>query len=200
MNKPEIAKERSLLLIKPDVLQRQIVGEILTRFEKKGYKMVAMKMLNATEAQVGEHYTDEEAYCIEVGNKAKKGCEARGEDVSNWNALERGLAIRDRNIAYLVRGPIIAMVMEGFNVIEGVRKVLGATSPADGDVGTIRSDFSLDTFLLADVIARSARTMIHASDSVESAEREIKIWFDENEICNNYETAAEKIFYESDIQ
>jgi nucleoside-diphosphate kinase len=106
--------------------------------------------------------------------------------------------IRQRNIDYLTSGPIIAMVLEGFGVIKGVRKVLGNTSPAAGDVGTIRDDYSLDTYQLADVVARSTRTMIHASDSVENANREISIWFDENEICNNYETAAEKIFYEGD--
>jgi nucleoside-diphosphate kinase len=198
MKIPEIAKEKSLLLIKPDVLQRQIVGEILTRFERKGFKIVAMKMVNPTEEQVGEHYIDSKEYLEEVGMKAKKGAEERGEDVSNWNALERGKMIRQRNIDYLTSGPIIAMVLEGFGVIKGVRKVLGNTSPAAGDVGTIRDDYSLDTYQLADVVARSTRTMIHASDSVENANREISIWFDENEICNNYETAAEKIFYEGD--
>lgn len=196
MKVPEIAKERSLLLIKPDVLQRQIVGEILTRFERKGYKIVGMKMLNATKDQVGEHYIDEEGYLKEVGDKAKKGAEARGEDISNWNSLERGKMIRQRNIDYLTCGPIVAMVLEGYGVISGVRKILGNTSPAAGDVGTIRDDYSLDTYQLADVVARSTRTMIHASDSVENAERELAIWFDENELCDNYETAAEKIFYD----
>jgi nucleoside-diphosphate kinase len=198
MKIPQIAKEKSLLLIKPDVLQRQIVGEILSRFERKGFKIVAMKMVNATKKQVGEHYIDSKEYLEEVGMKAKKGAEERGEDVSNWNALERGKMIRQRNIDYLTSGPIVAMVLEGFGVIKGVRKVLGNTSPAAGDVGTIRDDYSLDTYQLADVVARSTRTMIHASDSVESANREIAIWFSEDEICENYETAAEKIFYEGD--
>jgi nucleoside-diphosphate kinase len=196
MKVPEIAKERSLLLIKPDVLQRQIVGEILTRFERKGFKIIAMKMLNATKEQVGEHYIDEESYLREVGEKAKKGAEARGEDISNWDSLERGKMIRQRNIDYLTCGPIVAMVLEGYGVISGVRKILGNTSPAAGDVGTIRDDYSLDTYQLADVVARSTRTMIHASDSVENAERELAIWFDEEEMCDNYETAAEKIFYD----
>jgi nucleoside-diphosphate kinase len=88
------------------------------------------------------------------------------------------------------------MVLDGFGVIEGVRKLLGNTSPAAGDVGTIRDDYSLDTYQLADYISRSTRTMIHASDSVENANREIAIWFKESELCDNYETAAEKIFYD----
>lgn len=197
MNVPDIAKEKSLLLIKPDVLQRQIVGEILTRFERKGFKLVAMKMLNATEEQVGDHYIDEEGYLTEVGEKSKKAAIERGEDVSGWNSLEVGRGFRLKNIQYLTEGPIIAMVLEGYGVIKGVRKLLGSTSPSAGDVGTIRDDYSLDAYYLADTLSRSTRTMIHASDSVESAKREIKIWFTEDEICSNYETAAEKIFYDS---
>lgn len=197
MKRPSIAEERTLILMKPDVLQRQIVGEILSRFERKGFKMVAVKMLNATKAQVGEHYTAEEQYLIETGEKAKKGAESRGQDVSNWNSLEWGKIIRERNIAYLTCGPILAVVLEGPSVVSSVRKVLGSTSPADGDVGTIRADYSFDSYALADVVARSTRTMLHASDSPENAQREIKIWFKENEICNNYETVAEKIFYDA---
>ena len=197
MNRPSIAEERTLILMKPDVLQRQIVGEILSRFERKGFKLVAMKMVNATKEQVGDHYTGEEQYLIETGEKAKKGAEMRGQDVSNWNSLEWGKIIRERNIAYLTCGPILAVVLEGPSVVSGVRKVLGSTSPADGDVGTIRADYSFDSYALADVVARSTRTMLHASDSPENAQREIKIWFKEKEICNNYETVAEKIFYDA---
>jgi nucleoside-diphosphate kinase len=198
MKKPKIAQERTLVLIKPDVLQRQLVGEILTRFERKGIKMTAIKMLNATKEQVGEHYIDEESYLIETGEKAKKGAIARGEDVSNWNSLERGKKIRQQNINYLTCGPIIAIVFEGFGVITQVRKILGSASPAEGDIGTIRDDYSIDTYALADYIDRSTMTMLHASDSVENAERELKIWFKESEICNNYETGVEKIFYDAE--
>ena len=188
--------ERTLILVKPDVIQRQIFGEVLSRFERKGFKIIAMRMLNATKEQVAEHYTDEEAYLIEVGEKAKKSAIARGEDVSDWNSLERGKIIRKHNVVYLTCGPIIAMVLEGHGVISGVRKTLGSTSPASGDIGTIRDDYSFDTFALADYVSRATRTMIHASDSVENAKREIKIWFKEKELCSNYETVAEKIFYD----
>ena len=193
-----MAQERTLVLLKPDVLQRQLVGEILSRFERKGIKMTAIKMLNATKEQVGEHYINEEGYLIETGEKAKKGAIARGEDVSNWNSLEQGKKIRQRNINYLTCGPIVAIVFEGFGVISQVRKILGSASPADGDIGTIRDDYSLDTYALADFLDRSTMTMLHASDSVENAERELKIWFKESEICNNYETGVEKIFYDAE--
>jgi len=198
MKKPKMAQERTLVLLKPDVLQRQLVGEILSRFERKGIKMTAIKMLNATKEQVGEHYINEEGYLIETGEKAKKGAIARGEDVSNWNSLEQGKKIRQRNINYLTCGPIVAIVFEGFGVISQVRKILGSASPADGDIGTIRDDYSLDTYALADFLDRSTMTMLHASDSVENAERELKIWFKESEICNDYETGVEKIFYDAE--
>ena len=197
MNRPKLAEERTLILVKPDVLQRQIFGEILSRFERKGFKVVAMKMLNATKEQVGEHYIGNDTYSIETGEKAKKGAIARGQDVTDWNSLEWGRIIRNRNIAYLTAGPIVAMVLEGNGVINGVRKILGSTSPADGDVGTVRDDYSFDNYALADVVSRATRTMLHASDSPESAEREIKIWFSKDDICNNYETVAEKIFFDS---
>ena len=197
MGRPKLAEERTLILIKPDVLQRQIFGDILSRFERKGFKIVAMRMLNATKEQVGEHYIDSDAYSIETGEKAKKGAISRGQDVTDWNSLEWGRTIRNRNIAYLTAGPIVAMVLEGNGVITGVRKILGSTSPADGDVGTIRDDYSFDNYALADVVSRATRTMLHASDSVESAEREIRIWFKKDDICNNYETVAEKIFFDS---
>jgi len=197
MNRPKLAEERILVLIKPDVLQRQIVGEIMTRFERKGFKLVAMKMLNATKEQVGEHYEDNESYLIEMGEKAKKGAIARGQDVSEWNSLEWGRIIRNRSIAYLTAGPIVAMVIEGPGVIVGIRKLLGSTSPTEGDIGTIRADYSFDSYALADVVSRATRTMLHASDSPESAERETKIWFSKDEICSNYETVAEKIFFDS---
>ena len=114
----------------------------------------------------------------------------------NKMAIFQGKEIRKKNIVYLTCGPIIAMVLEGHGVISGVRKILGSTSPADGDVGTIRDDYSFDTYVLADYISRATRTMLHASDSVENANREIKIWFKENELCDNYETVAEKIFFD----
>ncbi len=188
-------KEKTLVIFKPDVVQRQIVGEILSRFERKGFKIVGMKMLIPSRELVGKHYEDKKEYLVEVGEKAKKGAELRGEDISGWDSLARGKRIRESNINYLTCGPVVAVVFQGFGVIAGVRKMLGSTSPADGDVGTIRADFSLDSFALADEQGRVTRSMLHASDSVENAEREIGLWFNATEI-SEYETAAEKIFYD----
>jgi len=197
MNRPKLAEERTLIIMKPDVLQRQITGEILSRFERKGYKIIAMKMLNATKEQAGEHYIDDEEYLIGTQEKAKNEAIARGDDMTNWNSLERGKLIRKKNIAYLTCGPIVAIVLAGPGVISGVRKLLGSSNPSASDVGTIRADYSIDSYDLADLISRSTRTMLHASDSVENANREIGVWFGKEEICDNYETVMEKFFYDS---
>jgi nucleoside-diphosphate kinase len=188
-------KQKTLIIFKPDVVQRQIVGEILSRFERKGFKIVGMKMLKPSKTLIGKHYSDNPTDLIETGQKSKKGAEQRGEDTTNWDVLERGKWIRQSNINYLTCGPVIAVVLQGFDVVKGVRKMLGSTSPSEGDVGTIRADFSLDSFALADEQKRVTRTMLHASDSSENAEREIGLWFNATEITE-YETAAEKIFYD----
>ena len=91
-------KEKTLVIFKPDVLQRQIVGEIISRFERKGFKIVAMKMLTPSREMVGKHYSDDPKYLIETGEKAKKGAEARGEDTSNWNSLGEGSGLESQTL------------------------------------------------------------------------------------------------------
>ncbi len=189
-------KQKTLVIFKPDVVQRQIVGEIMLRFERKGYKLVAMKMTYPTQEQVGLHYIDSEDYLTDVGGKALRAKEERGEDIGDLTPYKMGLQIREWNIDYLTTGPVVAMVWEGFDVINGIRKLIGSTNPASADIGTIRADFTPDGFVLADSQGRTTRTMLHASDSVASAEREIPLWFTQDEIMD-YETAIEKVLYDT---
>lgn len=188
-------KEKTLVIFKPDVIQRQIVGELLTRFEKKGFKLVAMKMVHPSCELVGKHYADDTEYMREVGEKAIDSAKERGEEVKSEDPVEIGRQIRQWNIDYLSCGPVLAIVLEGASVIEGVRKTIGKTNPLLADVGTIRADYTPDSYLLADMQGRTTRTLVHASDSPESAEREIKLWFKKTEIYE-YETAIEKILYD----
>jgi len=189
-------KEQTLVIFKPDVVQRQIVGELITRFEKKGFKIVAMKLVHPNRELVGEHYEADEEYLKGVGNKSVESARERGEKIPTKTPLEIGNQIREWNIDYLSCGPVIAMVIEGAQVIESVRKMVGKTNPVLADVGTIRSDYTPDSYLLADVQGRTTRTLIHASDSIESASREIPLWFSTKEIFS-YETAIEKILYDT---
>lgn len=184
------------MIFKPDVLQRQISGELLTRFERKGFKVVGMKMVWPTTELVAKHYEDDEDYLRSVGEKSLESAKERGEELPDLTPLEFGQRIRQWNIDYLTCGPVIAIVFEGAHVIESVRKLLGKTNPLAADVGSIRADYSPDSYLLADSQGRTTRTIAHASDAPETAEREISLWFDETELYS-YETAIEKILYDA---
>jgi nucleoside-diphosphate kinase len=192
----EPQKERTLVILKPDVIQRQIVGEILTRFERKGFKIIGMKMVWPTEELMREHYIDEDEYHRSVGIKAVDNAKEKGEDVTGMDPVEIGRRIRNYNVEYLSCGPVLAFVLEGNSVIEGVRKLLGKTNPRLADVGTIRADYTPDSYFLADMQGRATRTIAHASDSVESAEREIPLWFKDDELYE-YSTAIEHILYDA---
>jgi len=137
--------ERSLVLIKPDALQRGLTGNIIARLEKQGLKIVAFKMLHLDKALAKKHYT------IHAGKPF-------------FNGL----------VNYISSAPIIAIIFEGEKAVEVIRNIMGATDPAKAEAGTIRGDFGLDI----------ERNTIHGSDSIETAEEEIKLFFSEDEIFN----------------
>ncbi|XP_051987992.1 nucleoside diphosphate kinase 3 [Xyrauchen texanus] len=135
--------ERTFIAVKPDGVQRRLVGEIICRFERKGFKLVGMKLLQASEEQLRQHY---------------------------WDLREKpffsGL------VKYMSSGPAVAMVWQGLDVVKTSRKMLGETNPADSLPGTIRGDYCVEV----------GRNVIHGSDSVESAQREISLWFKQHEL------------------
>ncbi len=185
--------ERTLVLLKPDAVQRGLMGDIITRFEKKGLKIVAMKFLQATKEQAMQHYfwSDEEK--IKTGNRTIEVYKSKGLEL-NKTPIEAAEDVQRRLINFMLAGPILAMIIEGAHAIEHVRKIVGHGSPLQADVGTIRADFTIDSYILADEADRAARNLVHASSSVDEAEREIKVWFKEEDICD-YELAIEKILY-----
>lgn len=188
-------KQRTLVVFKPDVLQRQIVGEIISRFERKGYKIVGLKMVQPDRELAGKHYIDDEEYLTSVGESSKKFAKELGEPIPEGTPLEIGQSVRQRNIEYLITGPVVAMVLQGVHVIRSVRKFVGSGNPQNADVGTIRADYTPDSYKFADTQDRAARNIIHASDAEDTAKREIDLWFDESEIFQ-YDTAVEKILYD----
>jgi len=135
--------ERSLVLIKPDAMQRGLAGTIIARLEQPGLKMAAIKMLHLDKAMAQEHYS-----------------------------VHKDKPFFDDLVDYISSAPIIAIVFQGERVVEVIRKVMGATDPAKAEVGTIRGDFGLDI----------GRNSVHGSDSVETAEKEIRLFFSEDEI------------------
>lgn len=156
--------QKSLVLLKPDCLQRQFCGEILTRFEKAGFKVVGMKMIKPDEEQFGKHYYDVK--------------ERHGEKIYN------------NNLKAMTMAPVVAMVLEGANAIETIRKMVGPTEPKQALPGTIRGDYSHQTYAIADANDIGIKNLIHASANQEDAQREIGLWFTEEELYN-YKTVHE---------
>jgi len=192
--------EKTLVVIKPDGVQRSLIGEIIKRYERIGLKLVAMKMVQASEDMATKHYYDVggDEWVEEVGRKARAAYEKKGEKSPYKTNKENGLAVLKSNAKYLSAGPVVAMVWQGAHAVELVRKITGATAPLLADVGTIRGDFTLDSYSLADTDGRSVRNLIHASGTSDEAKQEIETWFKNEEIIE-YNHIQEKILYDINL-
>lgn len=137
--------EKSFVMIKPDGVQRELIGEIIGRFEKKGAKIIGLKLMRIKRELAEKHYE-----------------------------VHQGKPFFEELIKFITSGPVVAMVFEGENMVDIVRKMIGATNPANALPGTVRGDFVLDT----------GQNIIHASDSLENAAREISLFFKEDELVS----------------
>lgn len=182
-------KERTLVLLKPDVVLRGIVGEIIQRFEKVGMKIVAIKMLKAPRDVLERHYFKDEMWLKEKGELYKKKTNQPHAD-----AMELGRGIVEDIITDMQYSPIVAMVLEGHNAVHTVKRLTGPTNIDDALPGTIRGDYSHDTFELANKSGRSNLTIIHATDNPKEAEKEIDFWFSPDEI-QEYTKPEESVHY-----
>ena len=180
--------ERTLIILKPDAIVRQLSGQILARFEQSGLKIVGMKMVWADKKIANEHYPLDEEWCKGVFDKQSKAFAAQGKKNPYKDHLELGKQIQGFLVEYLVQQPVIAAVLEGPHAIEVVRKMIGSTEPRQSAPGTIRADFAtLESYAGADGKKRAVRNLVHASDSVVNANREIAIWFTPAEL-HTYKT------------
>jgi nucleoside-diphosphate kinase len=143
-------------MIKPDGVQRGLVGEVISRFEKAGLKIIAIKILKVTQEQAERHY-----------------------------AIHEGKSFYDGLLKFITSGPVVAMIIEGREAIKHTRRIVGATNPVDAIPGSIRGDFALDI----------GRNVVHAADSVENAQKEYKIYFEEKELIK-YQKIDESWLYE----
>jgi len=148
--------ERTLVLVKPDGMQRGLGGEILTRLERRGLRIVGLRLFQMEDALARRHYAEHE-----------------------------GKPFFDGLISYITSGPIIAAVLEGTGAVEAVRKTMGATNPGKAEPGTIRGDLGLEM----------GRNLIHGSDSLESAKREIALFFEESQLYG-YERDIDRWIFE----
>lgn len=190
-------KERTFVILKPDAIQRGLMGEIIKRFESVGLKMVALKMIMATEQQCWDHYNKDEAWFLKKGANIVKNRQDMGLPVEK-EALEYGKDIIRALVKFMTAGPIVPMIFEGNQAMGIVKKIVGGTEPLTSEVGTIRGDYTLDSYELSSYDDRAVRNLIHCSDQVEEAEREIKIWFDEKEILD-YRLISEGILYDVNL-
>lgn len=190
-------KERTFVILKPDAVQRGLMGEVISRFERVGLKMIALKMVMATEQQCWDHYNKDEAWFLKKGANIMKNRQDLGMPVEK-EALEYGKDIIRALVKFMTAGPIVPMIFEGNQAMGIVKKIVGGTEPLTSDVGTIRGDFTLDSYELSSYDDRAVRNLIHCSDQTEEAEREIKIWFDNSEIIG-YRLVAEGIIYDVNL-
>ncbi|MBI5400985.1 MAG: nucleoside-diphosphate kinase [Candidatus Yonathbacteria bacterium] len=190
--------ERTLVLVKPDGVQRSLVGEIIKRFERIGLKLAGVKMLVPTPAHVEEHYTLDPNWRRVTGEKTIESYRKKGMRPPSEDPLEITARILEGLKKYMTSGPVVAMVWQGAHAVKIVRKVVGGTEPLSSDVGKIRGDFVLDSYQMSDTDGRSVRNLIHASGSPEEADMEIKHWFTEKELMN-YRLVQEQILYDVNL-
>lgn len=187
--------QKTLVLIKPDGVQRGLVGQIIGRFETVGLKLVAMKMVHPSREDVDKHYALTEEWMQAVYSKAKAKYEANNQAFPYADHIAYGTEIKNGLVDFLKSAPIVAMVLEGEQAVPIVRKIVGATEPASSAPGTIRGDFSHDTYALSNSQNRPLRNLIHASGTEDEANQEIKVWFTDTELYK-YEHVNDRVQYD----
>lgn len=196
---PHPKTERTLVIVKPDGIQRALIGEIMKRYERTGLKLSALKMIVPTEKMIEEHYLLDPNWRKSVGEKAIASYVKKGETPPSSDPIAVADLVVSRLKKYMSSGPVIVMIWEGAHAVELVRKITGGTEPRSAGVGTIRGDFVLDSYQMADTDDRAIRNLIHASGSVPEAEMEIPHWFKPSEIIA-YRVPHEATLYDVDLK
>jgi len=190
--------ERTLVIVKPDGVQRGLIGEVIKRHEQVGLKMVAAKMVVPTPDLVEKHYLVNPEWIVNVGKKSFAAYESKGQTCPFATPEECGRAVLERLKKYFCVCPVLAMVFEGNEAVQLVRKVAGGTEPLGAAIGTIRGDFSLDSYGLADAGSRAIRNIVHASGNLDEATKEIALWFKAEDLMD-YTLINEKILYDVNL-
>lgn len=195
----KVKYERTFAMIKPDGVMRGAVGDVIHRFEKVGLKIVAIQMVRPTKEQVKKHYPmSDEAWVERLGEKCLSGfdsLECSVFDVLGTDDKKTlGTDVVESLVEYLTSGPVVAMVIEGIQAIDMVRKLCGHTLPFKADVGTIRGDYSVDSPAVANAERRSIHNIIHASENADEAKNEIALWFPGEKIPS-YQLTGDSVMY-----
>lgn len=190
--------QQALIIIKPDGVRRGVMGAIVKRFERVGLKIVGLKFEWADKEKIAAHYPSTDAWFEKVGNRTLSNYAAKGIDAMSVfgtnEPLEIGKKVKEWLLDYLMESPLLFAVVEGYETIQIVRKLCGDTNPLNALPGTIRGDFSHDNLDLANGRNRPLRNIIHGTDAVEEASKEINLWFKPEEIFT-YTRADEEVMF-----
>ncbi|MCL5430003.1 MAG: nucleoside-diphosphate kinase [Candidatus Marsarchaeota archaeon] len=186
--------ERSLVLVKPDGVLRGLTGVVISRIEQAGLKVIGLKLVVPDKKLAERHYPWDPKWAQQIWDRTKKAMDAKGEKMPAKDATEYGQFIRSTLMNYIVGRPVVAIVVEGNDAIASIRKICGATSPHLAEPGSIRGMYSTDSYDLANLQKRSVVNIMHASDSVTTADKEIPVWFTEKELVK-YKRADEDTIY-----
>lgn len=194
---PHPKLERSFVIIKPDGIQRSLVGEILKRFERTGLKLIGLKLAIPDSDRIWKHYNKDDEWFIKKGTniaaeRAAAGLSAEKEPIEYGKDIIRALE------RYMTSGPVVMMAWEGNQAVGVVTKLVGGTEPSTSDVGTIRGDFTIDSYGISAIDDRAVRNLIHCSDTPENAETEINLWFAPEEIIA-YRLVGDQILYDVNL-
>lgn len=177
-------EEKTFLLIKPDGVRKGLIGEIIKRVEQRDLKIVVLEMFQPTREQIDSHYPKDEKWIKRLGEKTLATYQKYGydpkEELGVEDAEKIGKMVRGWIIDYMVSAPLVKMVIEGVHAVDMVRKIVGPTIPAGAEMGTIRGDFSADSPALANKEKRAVMNLVHASETSDEAEHEIRLWFGAN--------------------
>lgn len=176
--------ERTLVVVKPDGMKRGLVGRIISRFEENGLRIAGMKLVQVDRELAARHYTDSDQQVSGMGNKTLSagGPEKAKELFGTTDPKKIGMTLREWMIDFMTSMPVAAMVLEGEDAVQKVRKIAGFTDPSRAEKGTIRGDLGVDSIRKANEERRATENLVHASGSVEEAGREIDMWFKSDEL------------------
>ena len=189
--------EKTLVIIKPDGVQRSLIGEIIRRLERVGLKLVAIKMFVPDNEFIEKHYTVNPEWRRITGEKTIESYKKKKLSPPSGDPYEITEITLNNLKKFMTSSPVIAMVWQGAHAVNIVRKLVGNTEPLTSDVGTIRGDFVLDSYQMSDADKRAIRNLIHASGTKEDAGKEIALWFPEGTI--NYRLIQEQIIYDVNL-
>lgn len=191
-------QEKTVVLVKPDGVKRGLIGEIVTRIERRGLKVVAMKMVQADEKRAQDHYPKEEDWFEMVGKKTLEDFVKHGKDpiaeLGTDDAMAIGKMVGQWNTDFLTSGPVVAMIVEGIHAVDMMRKIVGKTLPFIAEMGTVRGDYSVDSPILAALQKRTVHNLVHASGDASEAAHELQLWFSSDEI-HSYKRMEEEVMF-----